>query len=208
MNWLAHILLAGGRADDQLGGVLADLVPMNVARGFPDGLRRGIALHHAIDAFNDAHPAVGASIGRLCAAGVNLRPAAAGIGVDMLYDHLLARSWARRCPSVGLETFAADFYRVAATHATPLPSHARLVFQHMSAENWLVSYRELAEIRRALERIRRRLSPRAAAASPLAAAADIFARDPTPFEADFEQFWPAVAAHAAAFLDRPQYGRS
>ena len=29
----------------------------------------------------------------------------------------------------------------------------------MQAENWLVSYRDLDEIRHALERIRRRLSP-------------------------------------------------
>ncbi len=200
MNWLAHILLAGERADDQLGGVLADLVPMNVARTLPDGLRRGIALHHAIDAFSDAHPAVCASNRRLCAAGVGLRPAAAAIGVDMLYDHLLARSWARRCPATSLEMFAENFYTTANTQNKFIPADARRAFQFMRAENWLVSYRELSGVRIALERIRRRLSPRAAALSPLEMAADVFARDPAAFEADFEQFWPAVTARAEAFL--------
>ena len=200
MNWLAHILLAGERADDQLGGVLADLVPMNVARAFPDGLRRGIALHHAIDAFSDAHPAVCASNRRLCAAGVGLRPAAAAIGVDMLYDHLLARSWARRCPATSLETFAENFYLVADARHALLPPDTRRAFRYMREENWLVSYRELGGVRIALERIRRRLSPRAAALCPLETAADVFALDPAAFTADFEQFWPAVMARAKAFL--------
>ena len=200
MNWLAHILLAGRDADNQLGGVLADLVPMNVARKLPDGLRHGIALHHAIDAFSDAHPAVCASNRRLSTAGVGLRPAAAAIAVDMLYDHLLARSWTRRCPAASLESFAEDFYRLAAAHEDAIPPDARRVFAYMSAENWLVSYRELDEIRHVLERIRRRLSPRAAAVCPLASAADVFARDPAAFEADFECFWPELVARAGEFL--------
>lgn len=200
MNWLAHILLAGNDADLQLGGVLADLVPMSVARQLPDGIRRGIALHHAIDAFSDAHPAVCASNRRLSTAGVGLRPAAAGIAVDMLYDHLLARNWVRHCPSVNLETFARDFYDLTAVREAIIPPDARKVFWYMATQDWLTSYRELDEIRRALERIRRRLSPRAAAVCPLASAADVFACDPTAFEADFEQFWPDVAAHAVTFL--------
>lgn len=200
MNWLAHILLAGGDADSQLGGVLADLVGMNTARTLPDGLRRGIALHHAIDAFSDAHPAVGVSNRRLTSAGVGLRPAAAAIAVDMLYDHLLARTWTRRCPAENLESFAENFYRTAAARETFIPPGVRKVFYFMRAENWLVSYRELGEIRKALERIRGRLSPRAAALCPLASAADVFAREPEAFESDFEAFWPHVADRAAAFL--------
>ena len=200
MNWLAHILLAGARADDQLGGVLADLLPMNAARALPEGLRHGITLHHVIDAFSDAHPAVCASNRRLTAAGIGLRPAAAAIAVDMLYDHLLARNWSRLCPAVSLEAFADGFYGMAAAHEPAIPEKVRRAFHLMRAENWLLSYRELPAIRETLERIRRRLSPRAAALCPLALAADVFAREPGAFEADFEAFWPGVADRAAAFL--------
>ena len=200
MNWLAHILLAGGGADHQVGGVLADLVGMNTVRTLPDGLREGIALHHAIDAFSDSHPSVSASNRRLTAAGIGLRPAAAAIAVDMLYDHLLARTWARRCPAASLEAFAENFYRTAAARETLIPPGVRRVFHFMRAGNWLVSYRELGEIRRALEGIRGRLSPRAAALCPLALAADVFAREPDAFASDFEAFWPHVAERAAAFL--------
>ena len=199
MNWLAHILLAGDDAELQLGGVLADLLPMTQTPALPRGVRHGIALHQAIDAFSDAHPAVGASNRRVTAAGVGLRPAAAAVAVDVLYDHLLARRWARHCPERTLEAFCDDFYRAASDRAAIVPPRARLAFDLMQSENWLVSYRELDGIRSVLERIRRRLSPRASALSPLAAAVDVFAADPAAFEADFVRFWPDVAAHAAAF---------
>ncbi len=206
MNWLAHILLAGPHADDQLGGVLADLLSMTEARQMPPGIRRGIALHHRVDASGDAHPAACASNRRLVDANVGVRPAAAGIGVDMIYDHLLARDWARYCPAVELGTFTARFYRLAAQSNAPIPPKARMALALMRQENWLESYRDLAEVRAVLGRIRHRLSPRAAAASPLPMAADVFADDPGPFEQDFAHFWPDMVAHAASFLAKEAIG--
>ncbi len=199
-NWLAHILLAGPDDEYRLGGVLADLVSTVAAHGLSPGIRRGIALHHSLDAFGDAHPAACASNRRLVSAGVGLRPAAAGIAVDMLYDHLLARDWPRYCPTVSLAEFAEAFYRSAARGDPAVPPKARLALEHMRTENWLESYRDLGEVRTVLERIRRRLSPRAAAASPLPAAAGVFERNPTPFEEDFARFWPDMVTHAAKFL--------
>ncbi len=199
MNWLAHIVLARDDEDDQLGGVLADLLTMPQTKLLPPGVRHGVALHQAIDAFSDAHPAVAASGQRISSAGVGLRPAAAAIAVDMLYDHLLARDWARFCPARSLEVFCADFYRVASRHSASVPPGARMALDLMQAENWLLSYRELGEVRHVLERIRRRLSPRAAEVSPLASAVDVFVRDPAAFEDDFARFWPDAVAHAAAF---------
>ena len=202
MNWLAHILLAGPNPEDQLGGVLADLLSMPEARAMPPGIQHGIALHQRIDAFADAHPAVSASNRRLTTAGVGLRPAAAGIAVDMLYDHLLARDWPRYCPEVPLEVFAADFYRIAAAITTPIPPKARLALDYMRTEDWLSSYRDPRETRAVLERIRRRLSARAAAVSPLPVAVDVFTHNPRAFEEDFARFWPEIVAHAQTFLAR------
>lgn len=199
MNWLAHILLAGDDGELQLGGVLADLLPATQTAGLPPGVRRGIALHHAIDAFSDAHPAFVASARRIAEADVGLRPAAAAIAVDMLYDHLLARAWARYGPAQNLETFCANFYRTASEQAAVVPPRARVALDLMQAEDWLVSYRDLDEIRRVLERIRRRLSPRAAALSPLGRAADVFARNPAAFEDDFARFWPQIVAHVEEY---------
>ena len=201
MNWLAHIVLAGPDPADQIGGVAADLVSAAETRALPEPLRRGIALHHAIDGFTDRHPAVIASGRRLYGAGIGLPAAAAGIAVDMLYDHLLARRWPRDAPAEGaltLEAFAARFYRLTEGEwGVCLPARARRVLEQMAAGDWLASYQDLANVRLALEGIRGRLSPRAAAACPLPRAADVFAAHPGEFEADFEVFWPQLAAHAA-----------
>lgn len=202
MNWLAHILLAGLNPEMQLGGVLADMLSAAEARQMPLGIRRGIALHQSIDAYGDAHPAACASNRRLTMASVGLRPAAAGIGVDMLYDHLLARDWPACCPQVSLADFAVGFYRAAAGSLAPIPPKARLGLDAMRTEDWLTSYRDPEEVRAVLERIRRRLSPRAAAMSPLPVAVDIFLRDPTPFQEDFARFWPDIVRHAERFLAR------
>ncbi len=201
MNWLAHIVLAGPDPADQIGGVAADLVSAAEARALPEPLRRGIALHHAIDGFTDRHPAVIASGHRLYGAGIGLPAAAAGIAVDMLYDHLLACRWPRDAladSASTLEAFAARFYRLTEGEwGACLPARARRVLDKMAAGDWLASYRELSKVRLALEGIRRRLSPRAAAACPLPRAVDVFAADAAAFEADFELFWPELAAHAA-----------
>lgn len=200
MNWLAHILLAGPDPDLQLGGVLADMLSMPEARTMPPGIQRGIALHQRIDAFADAHPAVAASNRRLTNAGVGLRPAAAGIAVDMLYDHLLARDWPRYCPEVPLAAFARSFYQIAAACSAPIPPKVRFGLDLMRTEDWLTSYHHVEEIRAVLGRIQRRLSPRAAAVSPLPLATDVFSNDPAGFEADFARFWPEVVLHAGASL--------
>ena len=168
----------------------------------PPGIQRGITLHQRIDAFADAHPAVGASNRRLVSANVGLRPAAAGIAVDMLYDHLLARDWPLYCTGVPLAAFAAGFYRTAAACTASLPPRVRFGLDLMRTEDWLTSYRDLSEIRAVLERIRRRLSPRAAAVSPLPVATAVFAEDPAGFEEDFARFWPEVMAYAAASVPR------
>ena len=199
MNWLAHILLAGDNEDDQLGGVLADLLTLPQTKNLSAGLQRGVALHYAIDAFSDAHPAVGASNRRLSTAEIGLRPAAAAIAVDMLYDHLLARDWAQYYAAGSLETFSAAFYALSTRRRAEIAPQALPALDFMGSENWLASYRDIDEIRHVLERIRRRLSPRAAALSPLASAVDVFAREPASFADDFARFWPDVVAHVAAF---------
>ena len=197
MNWLAHILLAGPDGDDQLGGVLADLVPVTAARELPGGVQRGIALHLAIDSFSDAHPAVCTSIRRISHGGVGLRPAAAAIAVDVLYDHLLACDWtAYGPPGVALATFTGGFYDLASAHRELFPWKVQQAMDAMAAQDWLGSYQTVDGVRVALERIRRRLSPRAAAVCPLADAVEVFRREPDGFARDFARFWPEVVAHA------------
>src|SRR6478609_8124795 len=91
MNLLAHALLAGGDDDVRFGSMIGDFVRGAIDPALPDGVRGGIALHRAVDAYTDAHAEV-------VAARALFEPPYrryAGILLDVWFDHLLARDWPR-----------------------------------------------------------------------------------------------------------------
>jgi len=74
-----------------LGSLIGDFVRGRIDPALPPKVRAGIALHRAIDAYTDAHADV-------AAARALFEPPFrryAGILLDMWFDHLLARQWAR-----------------------------------------------------------------------------------------------------------------
>src|SRR5215813_13839544 len=91
MNLLAHALLASPDAELMLGSLIGDFVRGRVDPALPPKVRAGIALHRAVDAYTDAHADV-------AAARALFEPPFrryAGILIDVWFDHLLARQWAR-----------------------------------------------------------------------------------------------------------------
>ncbi len=112
-----------GDADDQLGGVLADLVTMNTARPCRRACARGSPCTTPSTPSATRTPPSARATGGSCG-GVGLRPAAAAIAVDMLYDHLLARRWASALPGSSLETFA-EIFTGRAARETFIPPGAR-----------------------------------------------------------------------------------
>jgi acyl carrier protein phosphodiesterase len=198
MNYLAHIYLAHGHPEIEIGGFLGDFVRGREMEHFPEGVRRGIELHRKIDAFTDEHPAFRASRARVSAT----RRRFAGIMVDMFYDHFLARNW----DVVGngpLEEFTGRTYRRLRTHSGLLPETVRNVLPRMEAEDWLASYREVRSIGTALDRIGTRLKrPNTLAGSVVELEADYEG-----FASDFAEFLPAVRGFAAGFLEENGYSR-
>ena len=90
MNFLAHAWLAGESPALVVGGVFGDWVKGPLPGTLPADLARGVALHRAIDAFAETHPAFRASRARVSAA----RRCYAGVLVDIFWGHLLARDGA------------------------------------------------------------------------------------------------------------------
>lgn len=89
MNFLAHLWIADRVALPLAGGVLGDVVRGPVDGRFPAALAASIRLHRRIDTVTDAHPAVTELIQRF-------EPGPrryAGVLLDMLFDHALARQW-------------------------------------------------------------------------------------------------------------------
>lgn len=160
MNFLAHAWLAaaldlGEQNDTALiaGGVVGDWIKGPLDRlGLPADLRRGVALHRAIDAFAETHPAFRASRAR-CAPE---RRRWAGVLVDMYYDHLLARDWAEWHPH-SLSIFVATTYIAVARHASDCPPDARPAIDLMRQEDWLCSYATVDGLADVLARMGRRV---------------------------------------------------
>lgn len=89
MNFLAHLWLADRSATSMAGAVLGDVVRGADLSAYPPEIAAGIRLHRRIDAATDRHPQV-------VAARAGFAPGQrryAGIVLDLVCDHLLARDW-------------------------------------------------------------------------------------------------------------------
>lgn len=176
MNYLAHGFLAGTQAALIVGGVAGDWVKGPLPGTLPPDLAQGVALHRAIDAFAETHPAFCRSRARISAR----RRRYAGVLVDIFYDHLLARDWAEFSDK-GLDAFCSGVYRLIELRLHKLPESARGALALMASEDWLQSYGNLACIADILAR----MSRRARQPNPLAGGEQEFLADPLGFADDF-----------------------
>ena len=185
MNWLAHLFLSEPTPEFQIGGLLPDVAPVASLEGLADGFQQGIRRHREIDAFTDTHPVFLRSKSRFAPP---LRRFA-GILVDVIYDHFLARDW-HRYSQQSLGSFADSFYAELVARRGAIPHVAFTRLEPMKADNWLCSYADVQGVATALRRISMRLS-RPFDMSP---AANVLTANYAAFEEDFGQFFPDVRA--------------
>lgn len=146
MNLLAHLYLSGHDADIRMGNFIGDYVKGNGLNGFTGGVRQGILLHRAIDAFTDSHPAA-----RICS---NLLREGYGrysrVVADVIFDHFLAVDWGQYSAS-GLKPFTRHFYYQMVLRYNQLPPPVRRFLPFMIKSNRLYSYGTREGLGRALE---------------------------------------------------------
>lgn len=186
MNWLAHLLLSEPLPDFQVGNLLPDLASPAVFSGLPVGFRRGIACHHRIDAYTDAHPIVRAGWGRFQAP---LRRFA-GVITDVLYDHFLTRHWST-FSNRPLPEFVGAFHAAWPDVAEPLPAEVCRDLARLRDTQLLTSYARLEGVEGALLRLSHRLRRPV----DLAAAMPVIVAGYEEFEADFLAFFPQLQRH-------------
>src|SRR5690606_21759224 len=146
MNFLAHAYLSGTDKHILLGNFIGDFIKGRQALSkFDPAIIRGVELHRAIDEFTDGHPIVRESKGRLRATYRHY----AGVIVDVFYDHFLASNWAQYHPE-SLGKFVEDTYRALEGFSPILHAGFKRMFPYMQSGNWLVSYREIGGVHRAL----------------------------------------------------------
>lgn len=153
MNYLAHLYLAGDSPQSLLGSILGDFVKGAIGDRYPPEIKRGIALHRAIDAYTDSHPTTRASR-NLCSP---FRRRFAGIIVDLCYDHFLYRHWPAYT-DMALDPFISRVYDILTANRPALPARLKAMVPVMINEDWLGSYQDLTGVEKALGRLSVRIT--------------------------------------------------
>lgn len=156
----------------------------------PDMIR-GVELHRAIDEFTDNHPVVHESKQRLRSGYRHY----AGVIVDVYYDHYLAVQW-QRYHTASLESFAASTYTAVQRFPEFLPSRFKNMLPYMIRGNWLVSYRDISGIHRALSG----MASRTAYESNMEHASEDLQKHYEKFQVEFQAFFPQLKAFAEEWL--------
>jgi len=152
VNFLAHLWLADQSETSLAGAVLGDWVHGRLPDHYPPELRLGIALHRHIDVTTDAH-AVMVSAREQYAQGSRRY---AGILLDLLADHALARRW-DEFSSESLAEFARRSARAIGSHAQWFLEAGGFAPSEAEFRNLLLSYATTEGLNRAIQRTAQRL---------------------------------------------------
>jgi acyl carrier protein phosphodiesterase len=194
MNFLAHAYLSGTNPKILTGNFIADFVKGKQAlKAFEYDIAKGIELHRLIDEFTDDHLVVQESKKRL-------RPKYrhySAVIVDVFYDHFLASNW-DKYHAKPLEDFAADVYRTIEAFSDIVPPGIQQMMPYMVGGNWLLNYRKLEGIGRALTGMSRR--------TPYESRMDEsvldLRNDYDLYKQEFDIFFPELKALSDSWLDR------
>jgi acyl carrier protein phosphodiesterase len=193
MNLLAHALLAGDDDNVRVGSMIGDFVRGAIDPALRDGVREGIALHRAVDAYTDAHAEV-------VAARALFEPPYrryAGILLDVWFDHLLARDWPRHATG-SLHAFSREVQALLRQRAAELPPRMRGFAAYLHRNDLPEAYRERAMIGDVLRGLSQRLSRE----NPLAQALPVIEARVVPIQQHFETFFPDLRAYARRERER------
>ncbi len=192
MNFLAHIFLSGGENDIMLGNFMGDYVKGKDYQKYPDGIRKGIILHRAIDSFTDTHPVVHRSKTHLNARYHKF----SGIIVDIFFDHFLCVEW-ERYASVPLQEYIHNFYRLAADNFSKFPPLVKRFLPFFIINNWLESYQTVEGI----ESVLYRMSQRTSLPGEAQYAIHELVREYDSFRQEFLEFFPSLQSYVELRLN-------
>ncbi|MBN8589948.1 MAG: DUF479 domain-containing protein [Rhodothermia bacterium] len=189
MNFLAHLYLSEDTPESRLGNLLGDFVKGNIANlHFPPPIIKGIAEHRQIDVYTDRHPIVKQSQSLIGSQNRRL----AGIAIDVVYDHFLARDWSLYHP-LPLQEFTTQCYREVKEQWEILPPRLQFVLPYMEKDDWLAGYATQEGIAASLTGLSRRMQRQ-------------FGK-PNQFEEtilDFETHYHELSTHFTAFFPQLQ----
>jgi acyl carrier protein phosphodiesterase len=152
VNHLAHLVLAGPSDGLRLGALLGDHVKgLEALDRLPPDWARGVRLHRRIDRRCDEHPRVRALVRSWEGDWVRYGP----IALDILFDTMLTRHWARFGPTP-LPVFAAEIDRLLDAHRASLPMRLRQFSRWARAHSLWTRYDDRQMLKTIFDGVQRR----------------------------------------------------
>lgn len=189
MNFLAHIYLSGDNDLIKIGNFMADGIRGKHFEKYPLEVQKGIMLHRAIDTFTDAHPIFRQSTKRLHENYHHY----AGVIVDVLYDHFLAKNW-KNYSDEKLEDYVSRFYQSLIDNTDILSERVLTIMPILFKENWLVIYQTIEGINHILTQMDRRTNNQ----SKMRFATQDLTEFYSEFESEFTQFFKELTLFSNA----------
>lgn len=186
MNFLAHLYLSPEEEEITFGNFIADSVKGKVFDTYSERIQYGILLHREIDRYTDQHEVFKQSK-------IRLSPKYrmySGVIVDIFYDHFLAKNWTDYSDK-GLKSFVSKTYLMLVNRFRILPPRSKRILPFMIAQNWLVNYSKLDDLRKVFRGMSRRTSNSAG----MLHAVDDLEEHYELFENEFKLFFPDIIQH-------------
>jgi acyl carrier protein phosphodiesterase len=175
-----------------LGGIVADFAKPPELAQLPPEVQDGVRLHRLIDGFTDSHPVVRNSVTRIS----EQYGWFSGIIIDIYYDHILARDWARYSLE-RLESFAMRSYLMLEQLLPYAPGEGKNFIGWMIEDNRLVQYATPQGIGDTLARVSNRIARRMPEkAMRLDDAMPLLQEKDAQLADDFHAFYPELIAFA------------
>ncbi|MFK7857288.1 MAG: ACP phosphodiesterase [Granulosicoccus sp.] len=148
MNFLAHSLLGFNDSELVAGQFCGDFVRGSDLSHFPEGVERGIRLHRHLDRFTDTHAALAPARAQI----PDVPRRLAGIVVDVMFDHYLARRW-DQVSEVTLDHHAKSVIVALNRHEEHFPLPLKRFTRLLQREDILQNNIHLSSIELTLSRI-------------------------------------------------------
>lgn len=190
MNYLAHLYLSGDSEAAVLGSIMADFVKGPLVDQYPAEILAAIETHRKVDAFTDAHKIVMRSRKLFS----SKRRRFAGIIIDVVYDHFLAKNWVLYS-DIDLNEFIAKSYSILKRYTNLLPGDLKFAAPKMIEQDWLGSYKNLEAIGVTLNRISKRIERRFNRENGLRSSIEEVNSNYSQLEDSFKVFFPELISY-------------
>lgn len=137
MNYLGHLFFSGADKELMYANLFGDYVKGSNLSAYPLLIQNGIKLHRSIDFFIDNHQ----EVKRLKKEMYTTLPKVAGIAVDLLFDHLLAKNW-RQFSNQDYQEYLEDFYKYQVDLWDYYPNEFHVFIDNLKKYRWMNVYHQ------------------------------------------------------------------